>query len=53
MHLNLNVLSKLGPEYSVFVITFHTNQVSVGAPYVDPTFDAFSNILIQGEVKII
>ena len=51
--MSLNVLSKLGFGYFVFVSTFHTNQVSMGAAYVDPTFDAFSNLLIQDEVKLI
>jgi len=51
--LILNVLSKLGPEYSIFVSSFHTHRVSMGAAYVEPTFDAFSNLLIQEEAKLI
>ncbi|XP_059066095.1 uncharacterized protein LOC131857473 [Cryptomeria japonica] len=53
LQLILNVLSKLGQEYSVFISGFHTNRISMGTAYVQPTFDAFSDLLIQEEAKLI
>lgn len=49
----LNVLSKLGPKYAVFVFVFHIRQFSMEATYVDPSFDNFSSLLIQEKAQLI
>ena len=37
----LPVLSKLGPDYSVFVFTFHSIRMALGASFIMPNLDVF------------
>ena len=37
----LSILSKLGPEYSIFVSTFHLVRLSSSKNWTMPTLDAF------------
>jgi hypothetical protein len=49
----LTILSKLGPDYSVFVSTFHTQRLTVGASWTMPSLDTFIEALIQEQDKLI
>ena len=51
--LILSILSKLGPEYSVFVSSFHTSRLTMGTNWKMPLMDAFIESLIQEKDKII
>jgi hypothetical protein len=47
------ILSKLGPDYSVFVSTFHTQSLTAGALWTMPSLETFIEALIQEEGKLI
>jgi hypothetical protein len=49
----LTILSKLGPNYSVFVSTFHTQRLTVGALWTMPSLETFIEALIQEQDKLI
>jgi hypothetical protein len=43
----LTIFSKLGPDYSFFVFSFHTQRLNVGASWAIPFLDTFIEALIQ------
>jgi hypothetical protein len=47
------VLSKLGPEYSVFVSSFYTTKLSMGKTWKTPSMDDFIESLIHEQNKLI
>ena len=49
----LSILSKIGPEYSVFVSTFHSVRLTSEKNWTMPTLDAFTESLSQEQDKII
>jgi hypothetical protein len=49
----LTILSKLGPEYSVFVSTFHSVRLASGATWTMPSLEAFIESLTQEQNKLI
>jgi hypothetical protein len=49
----LNILSKLGLEYSVFVSTFHSVRLASGATWTMPSLEAFIESLTQEQTKLI
>ena len=51
--LIVSILSKLGPEYVVFVSTFHIVRLAAGEKWKMPKFDAFIESLIHEQDKII
>lgn len=51
--LILAIMSKLGPEYVVFVSTFYTVRLAIGATWKMPTLDAFIESLIHEQDKLI
>jgi hypothetical protein len=51
--LILSILSKLGPEYVVFVSTFHTVRITLGATWKMPTLDVFIESLMHEQDKLI
>ncbi|KAH9316607.1 hypothetical protein KI387_025234 [Taxus chinensis] len=51
--LILSILSKLGPEYSVFISTFHAMKATLGSAWKMPSFDSFSSQLIREQDKLI
>jgi hypothetical protein len=52
-HLILFVLSKLGPEYLVFVSTFHATKLAMGATWKMPPMDDFVDSLTCEKDKIV
>ena len=48
----LSILSKLGPDYSIFVFSFHCTILALGASFTLPTLDVFFSSLIQEKDKI-
>eukprot|EP00253_Pinus_taeda_P004632 PITA_04632 len=51
--LILSILSKLGPEYAVFVSTFHTVRSATGAAWKMPSLDSFIQSLMHEQDKLI
>jgi hypothetical protein len=49
----LTILSKLGPELSVFVSTFHTIRVASGATWKMPSLEDFIESMTQEQTKLI
>jgi hypothetical protein len=49
----LTILSKLGPEYSVFVSTFHSVRLAFGATWTMPSLEAFIESLTREQNKLI
>jgi hypothetical protein len=49
----LTILSKLGPEFSVFVSTFHTVRFTSGATWKMPSLEDFIESLTQEQTKLI
>ena len=49
----LSILPKLGPEYSVFVSTFHSVRLTSRKNWTMPTLDAFIESLSQEQDKLI
>jgi hypothetical protein len=49
----LTILSKLGPEFSVFVSTFHTIIFTSGATWKMPSLEDFIKSLTQEKTKLI
>jgi hypothetical protein len=49
----LIILSKLGPEYSVFVSTFHSVRLASGATWKIPSLEVFIESLTQERNKLI
>ena len=51
--LILSILSKLGPNYSVFVSTFYATKSALGSNYKMPSLDEFSVELAQEQDKLV
>ena len=51
--LILAILSKLGPQYAVFVSAFHTIRLTTGKSWKMPTLDAFIESLVHEQDKLI
>ena len=51
--LILSVLSKLGPDYSVFVSTFYSTKSALGATWKMPSLDSFVTDLTREQDKLI
>jgi hypothetical protein len=49
----LTILSKLDPEFSVFISTFHTIIFSSGATWNMPSLEDFIEPLTQEQTKLI
>jgi hypothetical protein len=49
----LTILSKLGPEFSVFVSTFHTVRFTSGSTWKMPSLEDFIESLTQEQTKLI
>jgi len=49
----LSIMSKLGPEYSVFVSTFHSVRLATGKSYTMPSLKEFMESLIFEQDKLI
>jgi hypothetical protein len=49
----LTILSKIGPELSVFVSTFHTIRFASGATWKMPSLEEFIKSLTQEKTKLI
>jgi hypothetical protein len=49
----LTILSKFGPEYSVFVSTFHSVRLAFGATWTMPSLEAFIESLTREQNKLI
>ena len=49
----LTILSKIGPEFSVFISTFHTVRFSYGATWKMPSLEDFIESLTQEQTKLI
>jgi hypothetical protein len=49
----LVILSKLGPEYTIFVSTFHTMRFTLGATWKMPSLDLFIESLMHEQEKLI
>jgi hypothetical protein len=49
----LTILSKLGPEFYVFISTFHTVRFSSGATWKMPSLEDFIESLTQEKAKLI
>jgi hypothetical protein len=49
----LTILSKLGPEYPVFVSTFHSVRLASGATWKIPSLEVFIESLTQEQNKLI
>jgi hypothetical protein len=49
----LKILSNLGPEFSVFISTFHTVRFTFGATWNFPSLEDFVESLTQEKTKII
>jgi hypothetical protein len=49
----LNILSKLGPEFSIFIYTFHSFRFSSGATWKMPSLEDFIESLTQEQTKLI
>eukprot|EP00253_Pinus_taeda_P006200 PITA_06200 len=52
-HQILFIISKLGPEYSVFVSTFHSVRLATGKSYTMPSLQEFMESLIFEQDKLI
>jgi len=52
-YLILSILSKLGPEYYVFVSSFHTTNHFMGKSWKMPSMDIFIELLIHEQNKLI
>jgi hypothetical protein len=49
----LAILSKLGPEFSVFISTFHSVRFASGATWKIPSLEDFIESLTQEQTKLI
>ena len=49
----LTILSKLGPEFSVFISTFHTIRFASRATWKMPSLEDFIESLTQEQTKLI
>jgi hypothetical protein len=49
----LTILSKLGPEFSIFVSTFHTVRFASGVTWKMPSLEDFIESLTQEQTKLI
>jgi hypothetical protein len=49
----LTILSKLSPEFSVFVSTFHSVKFSSGATWKMPSLEEFIESVTQEQTKLI
>jgi hypothetical protein len=49
----LTILSKIGPEFSIFVSTFHTVKFASGATWKMPSLEDFIESLTQDQTKLI
>jgi hypothetical protein len=49
----LTILSKIGPEFSVFVSTFHAVIFSFGTTWKMPSLEDFIESLTQEQTKLI
>jgi hypothetical protein len=49
----LTILSKLGPEFFVFVSTFHIVRFPYGATWKMPSLEEFIESLTQEQTKVI
>jgi hypothetical protein len=49
----LTILSKIGPEFSIFVSTFHTFRFASGATWKMPSLEDFIKSLTQEQTKLI
>jgi hypothetical protein len=49
----LTILSKIGPEYSVFVSTFHSVRFTSRSTWMMPSLEAFIKSLTQEQNKLI
>lgn len=49
----LSILSKLGPESSVFLSSFHTTRIAMGQTWKMPSMDDFIESLIHEQNKLI
>jgi hypothetical protein len=49
----LTILSKLGPEFSVFISTFHSVRFTSGATWKMPSLEDFIESLTQEKTKLI
>jgi hypothetical protein len=49
----LTILSKIGPEFSVFISTFHTVRFTSGATWKMPSLEDFIESLTQEQTKLI
>jgi hypothetical protein len=49
----LTILSKLGPEFYIFVSTFHTVRFASGATWKMPSLEDFIESLTQEKTKLI
>jgi hypothetical protein len=49
----LTILSKLGPEFSMFISTFHSVKFSSGATWKMPSLEEFIESLTQEKIKLI
>jgi hypothetical protein len=49
----LTILSNIGPEFSVFVYTFHTVRFTSGATWKMPSLEDFIESLTQEQTKLI
>jgi hypothetical protein len=51
--LILSILSKLGPQYSMFVSSFYTTKLAMGTTWKMPSLDAFVVTLTQEQDKLV
>jgi protoheme ferro-lyase len=49
--LVLAIMEKLGPEYSVFVSTFHSNRFTTGPTWTMPSLSQFIEALTQSRIS--
>jgi hypothetical protein len=52
-HMVLTILSNLGPEFSLFISTFHTVIFAFGATWKMPSLEDFIESLTQEQTKLI
>lgn len=51
--LIFNLIGKLPQEYVAFVSSFQTHRMTMGSSYKMPTFDAFNEMLMMEQTKLI
>jgi hypothetical protein len=49
----LTILSKIGPEFYVFISTFHSIRFSSGATWKMPSLEDFIEALTQEKIELI